>query len=117
MRSGGVLLVAATIFCSCSRQSPHTTTVNVDTLANVYADLLILNERYNLGTDSLSAQEYEADYHDVLQQHKYTKEEFESQMQSAAGSPDEFRVLCERVLTRFQEIRRRPLRIGIHANS
>lgn len=115
MRNVPALLVATMILCSCGKQSPRIASVNVDTLANVYAELLVLNERYDLGRDSLSAQQYQEEYRTVLQSHKYTKEEFESQIQSAATSPGEFRVLCDRALAKFQEMRGRPTAIGVHS--
>ncbi len=111
------LLVASLIVCSCSRQPVRKATFNVDTLANVYAELLVLHERYTLGKDSLSSQQYEQEYQNVLERHRYTKKEFTFEMESIAASPDEFGELCDRALTRFQEMRRRPPRIGISANS
>ncbi len=117
MKTGAALVIAATIACSCGKQQSRAVSVDVDTLANVYAELLVLNERFDLGRDSLSAGEYEREYRTVLQSHKYTKEEFESQIQSVAASPENFKLLCERALTRFQEMRRKAPRIGISANS
>ncbi len=117
MKAGIAFFVAAVIICSCTKRPPHRTSVNVDTLATVYAELLVLNERYNLDRDSLSAQRYQQEYRDVLDRHKYTKEEFESEIESVAASPDEFRILCDRALAKFQQIRTHPPKIGITTNS
>lgn len=100
--------IAAIVLFPCCKQSPAKISVNVDSLSTVYAELLVLNERYSIGKDSLSAQQYETDYTDVLQKHNYTKEQFSRELETVSGSPEAFRVLCDRVLTKFQEMRRKP---------
>jgi cell shape-determining protein MreC len=92
---------------SCGRQSTQISSVNVDTLASVYSELLVLNERYSLSKDSLSSQQYESDYREVLRSHEYSKERFVSELESVAQSPDQFRQLCDRALMNFQQMRRR----------
>jgi hypothetical protein len=108
MKSLLILTFVAVLVSSCGKPSPRKTSVNVDTLANVYADLLVLNERYSISKDSLSSQQYESDYNRVLQNHDYTKERFVSQLESVAQSPDEFRQLCDRALANFQLMRHKP---------
>jgi hypothetical protein len=103
-----IVTFLAVLVSSCGKPSPRKTSVNVDTLANVYAELLVLNERYNISTDSLSSQQYESDYKQVLQNHDYTKERFVSELESVVQSPDEFRKLCDRALANFQLMRRKP---------
>ncbi len=115
MKAIAATLVVITIACSCGRRSLHASSVNVDSLANAYAELLVLNERYSLGRDTLSAEQYQHDCRNVLQRHQYTEEEFESQMETVAASPDEFRVLCDRALARFQDMRRGPMLVGVHS--
>jgi hypothetical protein len=108
MKTLFLLTVVAIIVLSCSKQSPQKSSVDVDTLANVYAELLVLNERYSLAKDSLSAQQYESDYGEVLRRHDYTTDRFVSELGSVSQSPDSFRQLCDRALTKFQEMRRKP---------
>lgn len=117
MRTLLTFTVIATIVVSCSKQSPQKTSVDVDTLANVYAELLVLNERFGLSKDSLSAQQYENDYGEILRRHDYTKDRFASELKSVSQSPDSFRQLCERALLKFQEMRRKPSTAGTRGNS
>ena len=104
-----ILMFVSFLVSSCGRQSPQKSSVNVDTLASVYSELLVLNERYSLSKDSLSPQQYESDYREVLQSHDYSKERFVSELESVAQSPEEFRQLCDRALTNFQHMRRKAL--------
>lgn len=117
MKTLFLLTVVAIIVLSCSRQSPQKTSVNVDSLANVYAELLVLNERYSLAKDSLSAQQYESDYGEALRSRGYTKDRFVSELGSVSQSPDSFRQLCDKALTKFQEMRRRSSVAGMQGRS
>jgi hypothetical protein len=108
MKSLLIFTFLAVLVSSCGRPSPRKISVNVDTLANVYAELLVLNERYSLSKDSLSSQQYESDYKQVLQNHDYTRDRFVSELESVAQSPDDFRQLCDRALANFQLMRRKP---------
>lgn len=100
------IIVAGIVFGSC-KQPPPKISVNVDSLATVYAELLVLNERYNLSKDSLSARQYEADYTDILQKYNYTKDRFSRELETVSKSPDDFRHLCDRALAEFQQMRRK----------
>jgi hypothetical protein len=117
MKSLLIFTFLAVLVSSCGRPSPRHISVNVDTLANVYAELLVLNERYSLSKDSLSSQRYEFDYKQVLQNHDYTKERFVSELESVAQSPDEFRKLCDRTMTNFQLMRRKATTEGRRGRS
>ena len=109
--------ITAVIALSCKRESSAKTSFNVDSLANAYAELLVLNERYNLAKDSLSGQQYETEYNDVLRAHNYTKDQFVSEIKSAAESPDSFRQLCDRAFARFQEMRKKPAPVPVQGHS
>ena len=104
--------VIAVFMFSCGKQSQQKPSVDVDTLANVYAELLVLNERYSVSNDSLSTQRYETDYKEVLRRHNYTKDRFVSELGSVSQSPDSFRQMCDRAMTRFLEMRKMPQTAG-----
>ncbi len=108
MRTSIIYVVIAIFVFSCSKQSQQKSSVDVNTLANVYAELLVLNERYSLSKDSLSAQQYEIDYEEVLQKHDYTKDRFVSELGSVSQSPEAFRQLCDRAMAKFLEMRKMP---------
>jgi len=103
---------ATLIVISCGKQTSHTSSVNVDTLATTYAELLVLNERYDIGKDSLSAERYETEYGNVLRAHHLTKDEFVAKFDAVVQSPEQFRTLSDRALARIQEIRRKPHAVG-----
>lgn len=102
-----IIIVAAVIVPSCKQSQPKTS-FTVDSLATVYAELLVLNERYTISKDSLSAQQYESDYQDILQRHDYTKDRFSRDLETVSRSPEAFRILCDRAIAKFQEMRRKP---------
>jgi len=101
------LILGSIVLSSCSKQSPQKISVNVDTLATVYSELLVLNERYSLSKDSLTPQQYESEYKEVLSSHHYTKERFALELETVARSSDDFRRLCDRAMTNFQLMRRK----------
>jgi len=104
-----IFTVASFILFSCSKQPQEKTSVNVDTLASVYAELLVLNERYNLSKDSMSAQQYETDYEETLRKHDYTKARFVAELESVAQTPGPFRQLCDLASNKIQEMRKKSL--------
>lgn len=101
-------VIIAVIIVSCGRPSPGTTPSSIENLANVYTELLVLNERYSLSKDSLSSQQYTSKYNEILEKRQYTKEKYTSDFEWAAQSPERFRQLCDRVTARLQEMRVRP---------
>ncbi len=108
MRTLIVIGIVSICFYSCTKPAPRKTSVNLDTLATVYAELLVLNERYTLSKDSLSAVQYEAEYGDILRRHNYSKDRFGSELGSVVQSSDDFKQLCDRALTNFQRMRPKP---------
>ena len=110
-------ILVSFLVSSCGRRSPQISSINVDTLAIVYSELLVLNERYSLSKDSLSSQQYESDYREVLENHKYSKDRFVAELGSVAQSPEDFRRLCDRALTNFQHMRRKPSSPGQRGRS
>jgi len=114
MRVLPILAVIAGIILAGCQQSPPKVSVNVDSLGTVYAELLVLNERYSLSKDSLSAQQYDSAYTDVLQKNQYTKDRFSRELETVSKSPDAFRQLCERVLAQFRVMRQMPAQTRNH---
>jgi len=106
MRIALITIVAAAIVLGSCTESPKRPSFNADTLATVYAELLVLNERYSLSKDTLSPQQYQADYEEVLSRHKFAKDQFAADLEAASLSPDTFRLVCDRAMAQFQEMRK-----------
>ncbi len=105
MRIVPATLIALTfLFASCSKL-PGTSTIDVGRLADTYAELLVLNERYTLAKDSLSSERYIREYQQILRSHDLTKEEYASQFESAVCDASLYRDLCDRALRRLQTMR------------
>jgi len=108
MKTLFIFTVASVIIFPCCEQPAKKTSINSDTLATVYAELLVLNERYSLSKDSLNADQYQTDYTEILRKHDYTRDRFASELRSVAESPAVFKRLCDQTMARFQEMRRKP---------
>ncbi len=100
-------VVAVLLFPACKKM-PGTSSVNVEQLADTYAELLVLSERYSLAKDTLAGNLYTAEYERILRSHNLTKEEYASQFETAAGSATLYRELCDRALTKLQTMRGKP---------
>ena len=99
-----VVFVACLIIPGCT-QSPRTPSVSVDTMADTYAELLVLNERYSLSKDSLSASQYTSEYEEILRNHKFAKEQYVSELELFAQSPTLSKQLFDMTMTKLQEKR------------
>jgi hypothetical protein len=100
-------IVVSLLFVSC-KKSQGTSSVNIGQLADAYAELLVLNERYGMAKDSLSSQRYATEYRQILRNHSLTKEEYASQFETVVTSASLYRELCDRALAKLQTMRGRP---------
>jgi hypothetical protein len=100
-------IVVALLFVSC-KKSQGTSPINIGQLADAYAELLVLNERYSMAKDSISSQRYATEYQQILRNHNLTKEEYASEFETAACNASLYRELCDRALARLQTMRGRP---------
>jgi hypothetical protein len=99
-----IAVAAAIAFPGCTR-SPQIPNVDVEALADTYAELLVLNERYNLSKDSLSAHQYALDYQEILRSHKFTEKQYVSELESCIQSPVLSKQLFDRTMAKLQEER------------
>jgi hypothetical protein len=111
-----LFVVAALMFPACKKLQ-GTSAVNVTQLADTYAELLVLNERYSLTKDSLSSQRYATEYRQILRNHSLTKEEYASQFETVVTSASLYRELCDRALMKLQTMRGRPDTTGMRGRS
>lgn len=105
MRIISTITFIAVIAFPCCKQSPETVPANLEPMATTYTELLVLNQRYTLSKDSLSTDRYDAEYQEILRRNNYTKERYFSELESLAQSPGSFKLLCDRALTKLQEMK------------
>lgn len=105
MRTVLVSLALLSLIITSCRKLQMTTPVDVGRLADTYAELLVLNERYTLAKDSLSSQRYVAAYQEILRSHNLTKEEYASQFETVVCDASLYRDVCDRALKRLQSMR------------
>ncbi len=108
MRTFLTTLTVSVIFLSSCRQTRVSPSINVERLANAYAELLVLNERYNLSKDSLTTQQYVSAYEGILRSYDLTKDEYVAQFKTALASPGLYRQLCDKSLAKLQTMRPQP---------
>ena len=109
-------IICSLAFVSC-RKMQVGSSVNVGQLADTYAELLVLNERFVMTKDSLAGQRYAAEYQGILQRHNFTKEEYTSQFEIAASHAPLYRELCDRALKKLQTMRTGPDTTGMRPGS
>jgi hypothetical protein len=97
-----LVVIVFFIFPGCT-QKQKVPDVNVEAVADTYAELLVLNERYSLSKDSLSAQRYTSDYQDILREHKFTQKQYVSVLESVVQSPVLSKQLFDRMMAKLQE--------------
>ncbi len=110
------LMVLMTLFSAC-KQSQGASSIDIERLSSVYAELLVLNERFDLSKDSLSNQKYVTMYREILQKHRMTKDEYASQFEAVTTAPEMYRQLCDRALTKLQQMRGMPDTTGMRVRS
>ena len=112
MRSFLTSLIVSIVFLTGCQQSRTLSSVDVERLSNVYAELLLLNEGSGLSKDSVSRGEYTARYQEIFQKYKMTKDEYISQFETVVTSSGMFRQLCDLALLRLQRMRAMPGKTG-----
>jgi hypothetical protein len=69
---------------SCEQHSDK----EFDRLASAYAEILILNERYNSPTDTLSKSTYNTQREEILKKYGFSAEEFQNEMKIIFNTPE-----------------------------
>ncbi len=100
----GSVLVLSLVVASCGKMQ-GSSSIDVGRLADTWAELLVLNERYTLAKDTLSGQKYVTEYQSILRNHGLTKEEYTSQFETVVCNAAMYRDLCDRALKRLQTMR------------
>ncbi|HEY6952730.1 MAG TPA: hypothetical protein VI758_10005 [Bacteroidota bacterium] len=103
-----ILIIAfvAVIALPCCKQAPNSVPANMESLATTYAELLVLNQRYTLAMDSLSADRYDSEYLEILRRNNYTREQYFSELESMTQSPGSYKLFCDRALAKLQEMKK-----------
>ncbi len=101
------LALSLALLSSCTKTQVGPS-VDVQRLADVYTQLLVLNERYNLSKDSLSQQQYAAACERILHTNGMTKDDYVSQFETVTASPGLYRQLCDLALMNLQRMRQKP---------